>query len=115
LIDVKWRGGAKEKIPASITGLVRALIGRHRGIAGGKVCRIHHADALLRLDAELPIDSGIAGDRAVSARRIARGRRERATGMASDPAPNAERLSAKQGVVAECADAIVRLMKDLRD
>ena len=28
---------------------------------------------------------------------------------------NAERLSAEQGVVAECADAIVRLMKSLRD
>ena len=28
---------------------------------------------------------------------------------------NAERLSAEQGVVAECADAIVRLMKNLRD
>jgi hypothetical protein len=28
---------------------------------------------------------------------------------------NAERLSAEQGVVAECADAIERLMKTLRD
>jgi len=28
---------------------------------------------------------------------------------------NAERLSAEQGVVAECTDAIVRLMKSLRD